>query len=942
MRLTTIDFETYWAAGHSLNNMTPIEYIMHPDTQIISCSVKHGEEPAFVLFGSEVDEWIEGTDFSDRALLAHNAAEFDALVLAWRYGVVPKLWMDTQAMARPIFAKTVGLSLKKLCTFFGLGTKDNSALLDTKGKRLQDFTAEDVERMRVYNGEDSELCYRLFKKLRPYTTTREMWLIDTTIRMAAEPKFEVDVAMLDAAQSIERSNKTKYLLEAAQAIDETVEDIDHIEEELRKIFASAPKFGRLLTALNVAVPMKPSPAVEGKMIPALAKTDDAFVALAEHEDPRVAAAAQARLSVRSTIVETRLQRFKDAATLMGGRMPIGLRYCGADTTGRWSGIFKLNHQNMPRIDWSDARNPANAMRMCLKAPPGYSVYLADLSGIEMRINMFLWRVPYAMELLTADPEHADLYKQLASDEFGVPYDEVTDAQRRAAKAQILGCGYGLGTPSTFVTVARTMAGIHLTEAEAGEGIQEFRRRHQEIRNGWYRAQDMLPKMQQGVREAVDPWGLVHTAKNSFVLPSGRRIFYPQLRSKDDGYWPSGDRKVAWLYGSGRHMRFVWGGLLVENCVSEGTLVLSERGWIPVETVCETDRIHDGVEFVHHGGLVYKSVQPCVKLDGVFVTPDHEVLTDDGWQEASLVRRPYRPNLRGVGGRGSRVHGRQALALEVPLSVWQRHSAGGEGDCPARQAGADTQLRVSHQGPAVSGEDARHVPAPGLRGVAEHVRQVQAAIASGVAQLWGAWHPGVRQVAGVLSELLAGHGRHVPAWAGPEPHRQRRGLHATELRMGAAPGQRHEQTQHSHRGGRARVGQEDGHQPLHSVLQGGARVAHGQAHRPTVAEKPVYDILNCGPRQRFVVLGDSGPMVFHNCVQAMARDILADNIIAFYKQTGQRPIHTVHDEPIYMAETQKAEGLLVKLNEIMRTPPAWWPELAVWSEGGIGKRYGEIK
>lgn len=567
MDMVTLDFETFWSTQHSLRRMTAIEYVMHEKTQIISCSFKVNDGETFVLFGDEsIRSWLRAQRWSETAVLAHNTAEFDALVLAWRFGIRPRLWLDTAAMARPLFAKTTGVSLKALCKHLGIGIKDNTALVDTKGKRLEDFTPQDLAHMKVYNRDDTELCYALFKKLRSLASRDELWLIDATIRMMTELKFDADIALLEAAQSVERDRKLKDLLTVAQAIDATVTDVARIEESLRSVLASAAKFSQLLTALGVEVPMKPSPTNPANRIPALAKTDDAMVALVEHPDEVVAAAAQARLSVRSTIVETRLQRFVDAARSCGGKMPVALRYCGADTTGRWSGIMSMNMQNMPRINWDNARDPANALRNSLRAPEGHRIIVADLSGIEMRVNMFLWKVPYAMEMLSADPENADLYKQLAADEFGVPYDEVTDPQRRAGKAQILGCGFGLGSAEKFVGVAQQMAGIQLTLEEAQRDIAEFRRRHPQIKNAWYACQDKLPHMQRGATMNVDPWGLVKTAKHSFILPSGRRIFYPHMRSKADGYWPSGDRKTAWLYGTGRNTKYLWGGLLVENIV----------------------------------------------------------------------------------------------------------------------------------------------------------------------------------------------------------------------------------------------------------------------------------------------------------------------------------------------------------------------------------------
>ena len=101
-------------------------------------------------------------------------------------------------------------------------------------------------------------------------------------------------------------------------------------------------------------------------------------------------------------------------------------------------------------------------------------------------------------------------------------------------------------------------------------------------------------------------------------------------------------------------------------------------------------------------------------------------------------------------------------------------------------------------------------------------------------------------------------------------------------------------------------------------------------------------MNCGPRHRFVVLGDSGPFVVHNCVQALARDSVFECALRFLHTTRLRPVMRVHDELIYMFPAPEAEALLQELQSIMRTPPSWWPELVVWSEGDVAETYGEAK
>jgi hypothetical protein len=54
------------------------------------------------------------------------------------------------------------------------------------------------------------------------------------------------------------------------------------------------------------------------------------------------------------------------------------------------------------------------------------------------------------------------------------------------------------------------------------------------------------------------------------------------------------------------------------------------------------------------------------------------------------------------------------------------------------------------------------------------------------------------------------------------------------------------------------------------------------------------------------------------------------------------VHTVHDELIVIAPTQVAEMVLQYLQNIMRKPPEWFPELVLWSEGDVADNYGSAK
>ena len=120
------------------------------------------------------------------------------------------------------------------------------------------------------------------------------------------------------------------------------------EEEVRKKLASNQQFAKILEELHIPVPMKESNTT-GKETFALAKTDEGFLALQEHEDPFVQDLCAVRLGTKSTIEESRIERFINIARRNHGFLPIPLKYYGAHT-GRWAGADKVNFQNLPSRD----------------------------------------------------------------------------------------------------------------------------------------------------------------------------------------------------------------------------------------------------------------------------------------------------------------------------------------------------------------------------------------------------------------------------------------------------------------------------------------------------------------------------------------------------------------------------------------------------------------
>jgi Toprim domain/CHC2 zinc finger len=84
-------------------------------------------------------------------------------------------------------------------------------------------------------------------------------------------------------------------------------------------------------------------------------------------------------------------------------------------------------------------------------------------------------------------------------------------------------------------------------------------------------------------------------------------------------------------------------------------------------------------------------------------------------------------------------------------------------------------------------------------------------------------------------------------------------------------------------------------------------------------EPVFDILNCGPRHRFVVRGDTEPFFASNCVQGTARDLLAAAIIRA-EARGWKVVFHCHDELVIEAPIGTVSD--ADMLAILLEPPPW--------------------
>jgi DNA polymerase len=531
MEVVTIDFETYYSKEYSLRGLTTEEYIRDPRFEVIGVCIKVDDNPIDWYSGSDPGGFLNSMSYKDKAILCHNTA-FDGAILSWKYGIKPKLWLDTMSMARPYHARTCGVSLAALAKEYGLPEK-GTEIIAGLDKRRTDFSPEELARYSDYCARDTEITYKLFKKLARKTTAAEIKVIDQTIRMFTEPAFDLDKDVLSTHLQQVQDKKQKLLnaLTGGKVSD----------EELTKQLMSNELFGSLLTKLGVDPPRKISKTT-GKETWAFSKTDKEFLALQEHPHKGVQALVSARLGVKSTLEETRTQKF--IAVAERGRLPILLNYWGAHT-GRFSGGDGMNLQNLPR---------GGALRRALRAPPGKLVATCDSAQIEARL--VAW-VSGQDDLVQAFREGRDVYSEFASEVYGRPISKQDKTERFVGKTCILGLGYGMGPARLQQSLALGAGGIRvqLDDAEVKRIVHIYRTKNHRIEAFWRRCDHVLKDMAAGNSgELIE--GAVSYAGNRLILPNNTPLIYPELAMTTDGM-SFMDRKTPVK---------IYGGKLTENVV----------------------------------------------------------------------------------------------------------------------------------------------------------------------------------------------------------------------------------------------------------------------------------------------------------------------------------------------------------------------------------------
>lgn len=354
-----------------------------------------------------------------------------------------------------------------------------------KGANQKTFNQIDVPTASHYAAEDAEITLRLHQTLWP------MLEAEPSLRKLFE---EIEMPLVPVLSRMERAGVLVDAQMLAQQSRELAERLVEIEREAfhhagQPFNLGSPKQLQeiLFTKLNIPVLEKTptgQPSTAESVLEQLA---------ADHPLPRVILEYRSLSKLKSTYTD----RLPEQINPRTGRVHTSYHQAVA-STGRLSSSDP-NLQNIP-IRTEEGRR----IRKAFIARPGYTLVAADYSQIELRI---LAHLSGDERLLQAFASGVDVHRATAAEVFAVAPDQISNDQRRNAKAINFGLIYGM---SAF-GLARQLG---IERGVAQEYIDLYFARYPRVKS-----------FMDEIRESARKRGYVETV-------FGRRLYLPDIKSSN--------------------------------------------------------------------------------------------------------------------------------------------------------------------------------------------------------------------------------------------------------------------------------------------------------------------------------------------------------------------------------------------------------------------------
>ena len=366
-----------------------------------------------------------------------------------------------------------------------------------KGARQISFSQVDLDTACRYAAEDADVTFRLHAALWPkLQSIPALQTVYTDIEMPLVPvlaAMERRGVLIDGdALRVQSQQLGKRMLEL-QTQAQTLAGHEFNLESPKQL--QAVLFDELGLQAKLKTPTG-QPSTNEEALEAIADT---------HELPRVILDYRTLAKLRSTYTD-KLSSIVNPRT---GRVHTSYHQ-GSVATGRLSSSDP-NLQNIP-VRTEEGRR----IRQAFIAPPGWVVMAADYSQVELRIMAHL---SGDEGLLRAFHTGGDVHRATAAEVFGVPPEEITTNQRRAAKAINFGLMYGM---SAF-GLARALS---VDRGEASEYMTRYFTRYPSVHG-----------FMESTREQAHRDGYVQTL-------FGRRLYLENLASRNHALRQGAERAAV--------------------------------------------------------------------------------------------------------------------------------------------------------------------------------------------------------------------------------------------------------------------------------------------------------------------------------------------------------------------------------------------------------------
>lgn len=675
------------------------------------------------------------------------------------------------------------------------------------------------------------------------------------------------------------------------------------------------------------------------------------------------------LKIRQELGKTSTKKYDaiEASVCEDNRVRGLLQFYGASRTGRWAGRL-INVQNVVRtsIDinllpmareavkkreveklevlfGSTMDTLSQLIRTSFVASNGNKLIDADFSSIEARVVAWLAKEEWRLEVFRT---HGKIYEASASQMFGVSIERIKKGNpeyelRQRGKIAELGLGFGGGSSALIAMGALDMG---IPEDDLPDIVARWRQANPKIVDLWYRVENAALNVVQTGRQTGTN-GLVFAREIDYAngmdfltirLPSGRKIYYahPEIGENRWGkpsicYWGVDQTTKQWT------LLETFGGKITENCLCGETKVLTQRGWIPLRNVTLKDKVWDGGKWVVHGGLIVKGFQKTIEIDGVKMTADHLVYTKAGWKHASSCEKYCRYPVALPDSRFVHRFRREKVNLEDSLRMRKRIQHARQRIFKRQAKIVRLQAQSFYQ---QSTQNSWEIKAPDILGLEVNERKMSFTDSPSLEELWRSRNQDLRTLVGKFREFLGGYVPDVSARTKFGSRRRKRRLLSGELSLDDEQIAITEQKKKSidkntvglYNRRRSVRKKQDWCDNIDLSVE--SQMVRKYVVHQTGCYEQVYDLKNVGEKHCFTVLSSAGPMLVHNCVQAIARDCLAVAIQRL-EAAGYPIVFHVHDEVVIDCAANKAD--LFDVVRIMTTPIPWANGLPMNADGWIG-------